>query len=68
MVLAGGCPGLGSEARVVGSQHDHGVSSTLYLMTCALDSVGDVFGSLFAFAAGVLVIGSRVLPRWLGWV
>ena len=32
-----------------------------------LDSVGDVFGSLFAFAAGVLVIGSGVLPRWLGW-
>jgi hypothetical protein len=27
-----------------------------------------VFGSLFAFAAGVLVIGSGVLPRWLGWV
>ena len=23
---------------------------------------------LFAFAAGVLVIGSGVLPRWLGWV
>ena len=32
-----------------------------------LDSVGDVFGSLFAFAAGVLVIESGVLPRWLGW-
>ena len=27
-----------------------------------------MFGSLFAFAAGVLVIGSGVLPRWLGWV
>ncbi len=35
-------------------------------MTYGLDSVGDVFGSLFAFA-GVLVIGSGVLPRWLGW-
>jgi hypothetical protein len=43
------------------------VSYTLYLLTYALDSVGDVFGSLFAFAAGVLVIGSGVLPRWLGW-
>jgi hypothetical protein len=31
-------------------------------------SVGDVFGRLFAFAAGALVIGSGVLPRWLGWV
>jgi hypothetical protein len=29
--------------------------------------VGDVFGSLFAFTAGALVIGSGVLPRWLGW-
>ena len=27
-----------------------------------------MFGSLFAFAAGLLVIGSGVLPRWLGWV
>ena len=25
-----------------------------------------VFGSLFAFAAGLLVIGSGGLPRWLG--
>jgi hypothetical protein len=29
--------------------------------------VGDVFGSLFTVAAGLLVIGSGVLPRWLGW-
>jgi hypothetical protein len=28
--------------------------------------VGDVFGSLFAAAAGVLVMRSGVLPRWLG--
>ena len=27
-----------------------------------------MFGSLFAFAAGVLVIEHGVLPRWLGWV
>ena len=47
--------------------HDQGVSYTLYLMTYGLDSVGDVFGSLFVFAAGLLVIGSGVLPRWLGW-
>jgi hypothetical protein len=37
-------------------------------MTFALESVGDVFGSLFAFAAGLLVIANGVLPRWLGWV
>jgi len=59
---------LGAKLASFGSQHDQGVSYTLYLMTYALDSVGDVFGSLFAFAAGLLVIGSGVLPRWLGWV
>jgi len=59
---------LGAKLASFGSQHDQGVSYTLYLMTYGLDSVGDVFGSLFAFAAGVLVIGSGVLPRWLGWV
>jgi hypothetical protein len=59
---------LGAKLASFGSQHDPGVSYTLYLMTFALDSVGDVFGSLFAFAAGLLVIGSGVLPRWLGWV
>jgi hypothetical protein len=58
---------LGAKLASFGSQHDQGVSYTLYLMTYGLDSVGDVFGSLFAFAAGALVIGSGVLPRWLGW-
>ena len=33
-----------------------------------MDSVADVFGSLFAFATGVLVFRSGILPRWLGWV
>ena len=51
-----------------GAHHDQGVSYTLYLMTYALDSVADIFGSLFAFAAGVLVFRSGVLPRWLAWV
>jgi hypothetical protein len=59
---------VGAKLASFGSQHDPGVSYTLYLMTFALESVGDVFGSLFAFAAGLLVIGSGVLPRWLGWV
>jgi len=53
---------------VYGAHFDHGVSYTLYLMTYALDSVADIFGSLFAFAAGVLVFRSGVLPRWLAWV
>ena len=59
---------LGAKLASFGSQHDQGVSYALYLVTYGLDSVGDVFGSLFAFATGVLVIGSGVLPRWLGWV
>jgi hypothetical protein len=51
-----------------GAQHDHSVSYTLYLLTYAVDSVADVFGSLFALAAGVLVFRSGVLPPWLGWI
>ena len=41
---------------------------TPYLMTFALDSVGDVFGSLFLVAAGSLALRSGVLPRWLCWL
>jgi len=59
---------VGAKIASFGFHHDQGVSYTLYLMTFALESVGDVFGSLFAFAAGLLVIASGVLPRWLGWV
>lgn len=50
------------------AQHEHGLSYMLYLLTFALDSVGDVFGSFFMVASGVLVLTTRVLPRWLGWV
>ena len=50
-----------------GAQHDHSVPYTLYLLTYAVDSVADIFGSLFALAAGVLVLRSGILPRWLGW-
>jgi hypothetical protein len=59
---------LGGKLASFGAQHDHSISYTLYLMTYALDSVGDIFGSLFAFAAGVLVLRSGVLPRWVAWV
>jgi hypothetical protein len=59
---------LGAKLASFGFHHDQGVSYALYLVTYGLDSVGDVFGSLFALATGVLVIGSGVLPRWLGWV
>ena len=57
---------LGGKLASYGAQHDHGLSYTLYLLTYALDSVGDVFGSLFAVAAGLMVIETRVLPLWLG--
>ena len=50
------------------SYHDEAISYTLYLLTFALDSVGDVFGSVFLVAAGVLVMQSRVVPRWQAWV
>ena len=57
---------LGGKLAAYGAQHDHGLTYTLYLLTFALDSVGDVFGSTFAVAAGLIVIQSRVLPRWVG--
>ena len=59
---------VGAKLASFGSQHAHGLSYTLYLMTYALESVGDVFGSLCFFAAGLLVLRSGVLPRWLGYV
>ncbi len=59
---------VGAKLAAFSVQHDHGVAYTLYLMTFALESVGDVFGSLSAVAAGLLVTRSGVLPRWLGWI
>jgi hypothetical protein len=59
---------VGGKLATYGAQHDHGLSYTLYLLTFALDSVGDVFGSVFLVSAGLLVMQSRVLPRWLAWV
>ena len=59
---------VGAKLASYGARYDPGASYTLYLMTFALESVGDVFGSLFAFATGALVLRSGVLPRWLGWL
>ena len=50
------------------SYGDQGLSYTLYLLTFALDSVGDVFGSVFLVSAGLLAIESRALPRGLAWI
>lgn len=58
---------LGAKVATYSAQQNEGLSYTLYLLTFALDSVGDVFGSLFALAAGMLILERRVLPRWLGW-
>jgi hypothetical protein len=58
---------LGAKVAAYSAQHDPGLSYTLYLLTFALDSVGDVFGSLFFIAAGVSLLGGRELPRWLAW-
>ena len=59
---------LGGKIATYAAQHDQGVSYTLYLLTFALDSVGDVFGSVFLVAAGLLITKSGVLPRWLAWL
>lgn len=59
---------VGAKLTSVGPQDRQGVAYTLYLLTYAVDSVGDVFGSLFAAAAGLLVLRSGFLPRWLGWI
>jgi hypothetical protein len=58
---------LGAKVASYAAQNEQGIAYTLYLTTFALDSVGDVFGSLFAAAVGLHVLRSRVLPRWLGW-
>jgi hypothetical protein len=59
---------LGAKVASYSALHDPGIAYALYLLTYALDSVADVFASLFALATGVLILRSRVLPRWLGWV
>lgn len=59
---------LGAKVATYSAHSDPGLAYTLYLLTFALDSVGDVFGSLFTLATGLLVVSSRALPRWLGWV
>jgi len=59
---------LGGKIATYAAQHDQGLSYTLYLLTFALDSVGDAFGSVFLIATGLLLIGSGVLPRWLAWI
>jgi hypothetical protein len=59
---------LGAKLATYSAAHDQSVAYSLYLSTFALDSVGDVLGSVFAIATGLLVLRRGVLPRWLGWI
>ena len=59
---------LGGKVAAYSAQHERGLTYTLYLLTFALDSVADVFASFFMLGTGLLVLATRVLPRWLGWV
>ena len=59
---------VGAKLASYGAQHDHSISYALYLMTFAISSVGDVFGSVFLLAAGVLALRSGLLPRWLAYI
>jgi len=59
---------LGGKLASYSAHHDHGISYTLYLLTFAIDSVGDVFGSIFLAAAGLLTLRGALLPRWIAWV
>jgi uncharacterized protein DUF4386 len=58
---------LGAKLAAYGAHHDVGLSYALYLLTYALDSVGDVFGSFFALATGLLLLRHSILPRPLAW-
>lgn len=57
---------LSAKLGTYSAHHDPGLAYSLYLTTYALDSVADVFGSLFFIAAGLLVLRTAMLSRWLG--
>ncbi len=59
---------LAGKVAAYSAQQEHGLSYTLYLLTFALDSVGDLFGSFFLLGSGLVVLTTGVLPRWIGWV
>lgn len=58
---------VGAKVAAQSAAHDPGVAYSLYLLTFAVDSVGDVFASLFMLATGILALQTSVLPRWLAW-
>ena len=58
---------LGAKVAEYSAHHDPGISYTLYLLTFALDSVGDVLSSVFWVVTGLFALRTALLPRWLGW-
>ncbi len=60
---------VGSKIAVTAyrASHDHSGPYNLYLVTFALDSVADVFASLFTVATGLLLLRTHLLPRWQAW-
>jgi hypothetical protein len=59
---------LAGKVASYSAQNAHGLSYMLYLLTFALDSVGDVFGSFFMLGSGLIVLATGLLPRWVAWV
>jgi hypothetical protein len=59
---------LDARARVVLEAPRSGDLLRPVLATYAIDSLADVFGSLFLLSAGLLAMRGRLLPRWLAWV
>jgi hypothetical protein len=59
---------LGAKVASYSAANDPGLSYALYLLTFAISSLGDVFGSVFMVAAGGLTFRTGLLPRWLGYV
>jgi hypothetical protein len=59
---------VGGKIASYSAHNDPGLSYMLYLLTFAISSLGDVFGSIFMLAAGDLVLREPALPRWLGYV
>lgn len=59
---------LASKIAPYSAHNDEGLSYTLYLTTFAVDSVGDVLGSVFAVAAGLIALRTGLFARWVAWV
>lgn len=52
----------GAKVAEYSAQHDPGISYTLYLLTFALDGVGDVLSSVFWVVTGLFALRTALLP------